>query len=362
MIAQRMPDRVLRVAHLTPGLEVGGLEKLLVEFACHADRRKVLLHFISLSTRGQLADDIEACGWPVTALGVASGFRPGLIVRLARLFRRLEIDVVHTHDDRSNIYGAPAARLARVRRVIHTRHHQGALLSRRQTWLVNLVARCTDRFVCVSRDGANRAVEHGVRQQRVTTIWNGIDVTRFAYSGPNPTGPAVIVARVSPEKDIESLLRATALVVREKPAFRLEIAGDGPCRQPLMQLARELGLNNNVTFLGHVKDIPELLTRCSFFVLSSQTEGVSLTLLEAMARGLPVVATRVGGNVEVVAEGETGLLVPCGDPAALALAMLECSSDPERAARMGRAARQRVEEYFDIRRMVSAYEDLYLQP
>src|SRR5262245_21398192 len=113
--------RPLRVVHVTLGLEVGGQEKLLVEMAMHSDRRRFELHFVSLTTRGALAGEIEIAGWPVTALEAPQGLRPSITLRLARLFARLRADVVHTHDERPNIYGAPAARLAGVRRVVHTR-------------------------------------------------------------------------------------------------------------------------------------------------------------------------------------------------------------------------------------------------
>src|SRR5262249_776717 len=152
---------------------------------------------------------------------------------------------------------------------------------------------------------------------KLYTILNGIDVEHFAYRGPQPGGPAVLVARLSPEKDVGTLIEAAARVVREEPSFRLEIAGDGVCMPELRERVREFGLEKHVTFLGQVSNVPELLARAGLFVLSSISEGVSLTLLEAMARGLPVVATDVGGNPEVVADGTTGLLVPARTPQAL---------------------------------------------
>jgi glycosyltransferase involved in cell wall biosynthesis len=349
----------LRVVHLTLGLDMGGQEQLLLEFARHADRAHFALHFVSLSTRGALADDLEALGWPVTALAVPPGLRPGLVLRLAGLFRRWQTDVVHTHDDRPLIYGAPAARLAAVSRVLHTRHGQAFWIKRRQTALVRVAAALADLFVCVSEDSARLTVRHGVAARRVVTIRNGIDLARFAYAGPAAGGPAVTVARLSPEKGIDHLVRAAALVVRQDPSFRLLVAGGGACLAALQELAGALGVGEQVRFLGQVRDIPGLLASAGLFVLPSLSEGVSLTLLEAMARGLPVVTTRVGGNPEVVAEGETGLLVPAQDPATLAAAILELRRDPERGRRMGLAGRERVERHFDVRRMVVAYEALY---
>jgi glycosyltransferase involved in cell wall biosynthesis len=355
-----MNTRRIRVAHVTLGLDVGGQEKLLVEFARHADRARFDLHFVSLGGRGVLAADIEALGWPVTALGRPSGLRPGLVPRLARLFRAWGADAVHTHDERPLVYGAPAARLAGVRRVIHTRHHADAVrLSRRQAALVRLAAALTDRYVCVSRDSAGRAAGQGVSRRKLAVVPNGIDLTRFPPSGGRDDGPAVCVARLSPEKDLDTLLKAAALASREDRAFTLEIAGDGPCRDDLVRTAAALGVGGRVRFLGPVRDVPALLARAGLFALSSRTEGVSLTLLEAMASGLAVVATRVGGNPEVVADGETGLLVPPADPPALAAALLRLRRDAADRRRMGEAGRRRAERLFDIRRMAAVYESLY---
>jgi glycosyltransferase involved in cell wall biosynthesis len=351
--------RRLRVAHVTFGLDVGGLEKLLAEFARHADRERFDLHFVSLGHGGAVAEEVAAAGWPVTALGVPTGLRPGLAFRLARLLRRIHADVVHTHDDRPHLYGTLAGRLAGVRRIVHTRHGQGINLSRRQAALVHLAAGWVDRFVCVSHDSARLAILQGVPARKVCTVWNGIDLARFPCTGPRPEGPAVIVARLSPEKDHATLLRAAALAVRADSSFRLEVAGDGPCRTDLHRLAEELGLTGHVRFLGAVRDVPALLARAGLFVLSSLSEGVSLTLLEAMASGLPVVATRVGGNPEVVVEDETGLLVGPGDPDGLARGLLSLWQDPDRCRRLGGAGRARVERHFDVRGMVAAYERMY---
>ena len=141
--------------------------------------------------------------------------------------------------------------------------------------------------------------------------------------------------------------------------MRVEVAGRGSCLEDLKGLAADLGVAERVTFLGEVRDIPALLGRARMFVQPSLSEGIPLTVLEAMARGLPVVATRVGGLPEVVVDGETGLLVPAADPPALAQAVLSLWRDPDAAGRMGEAGRKRVERVFDVRRMVADYEALY---
>ncbi|MCI0685072.1 MAG: glycosyltransferase [Gemmataceae bacterium] len=352
--------RPWRVAHVTLGLDVGGQEKLLVEFARRADRARFELHVIVMGGRGKLAAAIEACGWPVTALNEPPGLRPRLVWRLADHFRRLDCDVVHTHDDKPLMYSVPAARLVGVRRIIHTQHHGKLdILSRRQERVVAWTAHGVDRFVCVSHDSARQMIAQGVPARRVRVLCNGIDLARFRGHGPKPGGPIVTVARLSPEKDIANLLRAMALVSRDDTDARLEIAGDGPVREDLLSLAAELGLGPRVKFLGETNDVPALLARASLFVLPSQAEGISLTLLEAMASGLPVVATRVGGNPEVVNDGRTGWLVPPRDPEALADAIGRLRGDPAGAASMGSAGRSRAEACFDVRHMVARYEALY---
>jgi glycosyltransferase involved in cell wall biosynthesis len=352
-----------RVAHITLGLDTGGQEKLLVEFARHADRRRFELFFVSLTTGGRLGPQIDKEGWPVLALHEPAGFRPSIALHLLPWLRRWRIDVVHTHDSKPLIYGAPAARLAGVPRVVHTRHFtQLASISRRQTLLATLATRCVDAVVCVSEDSARVALTEGLSPARVHALHNGIDTERFGMRGPQRGGPAVLVARLSPEKDVATLLRAVALVARERADYRLEVAGSGVCLPQLRQLTDQLKLTEHIRFLGEVDDIPSVLARASCFVLPSLTEGISLTLLEAMASGLPVIATRVGGNPEVVAHGDTGVLVPPADPAALARAMLELHADHDRGQRMGQAGRRRVERHFEVRRMVAAYEAFYSSP
>jgi glycosyltransferase involved in cell wall biosynthesis len=350
--------RTTRVVHLVGQLDVGGMEKLLVEFARHADRKEFDLHFLCLGNRGPIADEIEQLGWPVTALEM-KGLSLGLYLRLAKRLRRMQADAVHTHNTRPLIVGGLSARLAGVSRVIHTRHGQRAVNSRRQKLAFRLASMTLNRFICVSQDSADLTAAEGVSSKRIGTIWNGIDIERF-QPGRGSRGPVVAVGRLSPEKDFATLIRAAAIASRRDPSFRLEIAGDGVCMPALRDLINQLGLNDSgIRLLGPVQDIPGLLSRASAFALSSLTEGVSLAIMEAMASGLPVVATRVGGNPEVIADGVTGLLVPPSDPEALAAALLAVWQNPDERLRMGERGRSRAAEQFDVRRMIASYERLY---
>ncbi len=352
---------ILRVVHVSFGLDVGGQEKLLVEFSRHADQSRFELVFVSLGDRGALAGDLENCGARVVTMGEPLGLKPRLLYRLSRMLRRMRPDVIHTHDHRALFYAGPAAWAARVPLVINTRHGKNFHLTPRQVAIGRHLARLVDRYVCVSDDVRSQCIAEGIAPSRLLTILNGIDVEQFAFSGPAPAGKIVAVARLSPEKDVANLVRAMAIAVRQDPGVCLEVAGDGPCLPELRRLVSDLGLGVCVSFLGQVRNVPGLLAQSGLFVLPSRSEGISLTLLEAMARGLPVVATRVGGTPEVVVEGQTGLLVPPGDPAALAEALLLLRRDPEAGRRMGAAGRRRVERLFDVRRMVAEYEELYRQ-
>ncbi|MBP3960475.1 glycosyltransferase [Gemmata sp. G18] len=355
-----MPQPTLRVVHIVGQLEVGGMEKLLVEFARHCDRDRFDLVFLALGRNGTVGDEIEALGWPVESLELAPGLNPWLVIRLSLLFRKLGADIVHTHNTRPLLYAGLAASLARVKRIIHTRHGQRFGSSRRENVMFRLAALTANRVVCVSHDSARLTRTEGVAPKRIRTLLNGIDITRLRPATPEHNNPVLAVGRFSPEKDFTNLVRAAAIAVRSDPTFRLEIAGDGRCMPDIRQQVTDLNLGGAVRLLGQISDIPTLLTQASCFTLASLTEGISLTILEAMAAGLPVVATRVGGNPEVITENETGLLVPASDPEALAAALLELWQDPTRRRKMGDAGRRRVEKHFDVRQMVAEYEKLYL--
>ena len=370
-----------RVVHVSLGTHVGGMEKLLVEFARFTDRSQFDLTFVSLQQRGDLASQIESYDCPVIAMNKTEGLKPALVARLAKTLRRIQPDVVHTHNTAAYVYGVAAAAIARVPRIIHTRHGQRFDSSRRQTMLFRGLSRWVERVVSVSSDGRQLTIDEGISPTKASTICNGVDLTRFPFVQNRPRGRAVVVARLSPEKDIVSLIRAMGILqetygrLSEQPRalvadrndnavsfaspWCLDIVGDGSERSSLESISRSLGLENVVEFHGMRDDVPTVLATASLFVLPSVTEGISLTLLEAMATGLPVVACDVGGNPEVVAHEETGILVPPQDPPALAEAMRTLQEDVTVAQQYGDAGRARVETKFCVRKMVRAYETLY---
>jgi glycosyltransferase involved in cell wall biosynthesis len=351
----------VRVVHLVSTLEVGGLEKVVVDLVTRRNR-SIEASVICLEHAGPLARDIEAAGATVEVLGDDAS-RATRLRRLVHRMRARRPDVLHTHNPAPHLIGAAAARIARVPVVVHTKHGRNYPGRPARVWLNRQLARFTDTVVAVSDDVADvcRGIEC-VPANRVRVIRNGVDTSRFA--GVRATAPAtraLSVGRLHPIKDHATLLHAVRVVADAEPDFHLDIVGDGVCRPSLEALAAQLHLEHHVTFHGERDDVRTFLARAGLFVLASTSEGVSLTLLEAMAVGLPIVATRVGGNPEVVTDGETGLLTRPRDPRAFADAVLHIVADSARARAMGEAGMRRARTHFDVADVVDSYERLYWQ-
>ncbi|MCA9054500.1 MAG: glycosyltransferase [Planctomycetaceae bacterium] len=356
----RMEPARKRVCHLSMTLQTGGLERLLVEFGRHHDCGRYELQFVALDLLGPPADELRDLGFEVETMRFSAIGKWTMLRRLAHWLRRERIDILHTHNTYPHFYGTLAARLAGVPVVVNTQHGRGCGSGWKDRCQFRLANRVSQRVVGVSEDARTLCQAQDPRSaRRMTRIWNGIDVGRFAFHGPADTLTAISVARLNPVKDFPTLLHGVALAHPQVPEFRLQIVGDGPERPRLEALREKLGLDEVVTFLGERADVPELLSRAGFFVSSSKTEGISLTLLEAMAVGLPVLTTSVGGNPEIVVEGETGRLVEPLNPDAIAAGVVTMCRERPRWEEMGRAGRDRVEQHFEIGRMIRNYEALY---
>lgn len=350
----------LRVCHLSMTLNTGGLERLLVDIGRFHDDAQFELSFVALDELGPPARELQKLGHPVFTVDLQRQGKLRAFSELTKILESRRIDLLHTHNTYAGFYGSLAARWAKVPAVINTQHGRGCGQGTKLRWQFRIANQLTDRIVGVSEDATGLCrSQDPPRARKMQCIWNGIDLDRFDFHGPRLEPIAISVARLSPEKNYETLLQAVRLVVDRVPEFRLKLVGDGSERSRLETLTKELGIGEHVEFLGERQDIPALLRTAGFFVSSSKTEGISLTLLEAMAVGLPIVTTRVGGNPEIVVPGETGKLVPPLDPAGLAAAMLEMLDEQSRWPEMARAARDRVERNFNIREMVRHYEELY---
>ena len=370
-------DRPIKVAHLVHALDVGGLEEVVLRLLAHTDRARFTPLVYALDAPGAMASELAALRVPLVVLHRAPRLDPALPLRLARRLVREGVRVLHTHNAGPHLYGALAARLARVAsngpgpRVVHTKHGRNDPVTSRKVLLNRFASALTDRVVAVSDDAADMAIRlEKVPQTKVMTIYNGVDTATFR---PGTSGAARArlglpeggfhvgsVARLAAVKDHATLLRAFAIVRKERPDAHLTLVGDGPERAALEARADAPDLVGSVHFVGERRDSAAVLPAFDVFALSSTSEGISLTLLEAASAGLPIVATRVGGTPEVVVDGETGCLVSPRDFAAFAAALGALARRPDRAA-LGRAGRVRVERWFSVERMARAYQDLYAE-
>lgn len=353
-------SRRLKVCHLSMTLETGGLERLLVDYGRFHNSEQFDLSFIALEGTGQPGDELCEAGYRIDQIQLS---KIGKIKGLRRLSQRLkenQIDILHTHNTYPQFYGSIAAKWAKIPVVINSQHGRGCGPNRKALWQFRIANELTTRIVGVSADATKLCQEQNrSNANKMQCIWNGIDLDRFQFHGPKDELTAISVGRLSPEKDYGTLLKATKIVSEAYPTFHLKLIGDGKERTALEAQTDELGIKENVRFLGERSDVHDLLGSAGFFVSSSTTEGISLTLLEAMAVGLPIVTTAVGGSPEIVVPGETGKLVPSQQPETLATAMIEMIDERPLWPDIGRAARDRVEENFNVRTMIQQYETLY---
>jgi glycosyltransferase involved in cell wall biosynthesis/cellulose synthase/poly-beta-1,6-N-acetylglucosamine synthase-like glycosyltransferase len=353
-------DRPLRVVHVVIALEIGGLEMVVASLAQQIGRR-FALHVICLEGLGPIASRFEHSGVSVECIGRPETSIGSSVLRLRRRLKALRPDVIHTHNEKAHIRGALATLgLRPAPALVHTRHGESRALGRAA--LANRLAVWRSGFlVSVSEQASAISRAEGAPSHRVRVIRNGIDLGRHDSASKRDSlrSRVVAVGRLTPVKDLQTLLHAARILADTDPAFRLDIVGDGPSRVALERLRRELQLERHVTFHGAREDVRAVLAEAQLFVQSSLSEGISLTLLEAMAAGVPIVATRVGGTPEVVDHGVTGLLVAPSDPKWLAAAMLTILNDRALAQRMSEAARARAERYFNVRLMAASYESLY---
>jgi glycosyltransferase involved in cell wall biosynthesis len=357
------------VLSLTPG----GTERLVLEIARRI-RPVAESAICCLDEPGPWARQAVESGIPVTALHRLPGVRASIAYGLAVEARRWGADVLHCHQYSPFVYGSLAALFAKPFRLVVTEH--GRLSddapSRKRRLVNPVLSRVPDALFAVSGELRDYLVAAGCAADRVVVNRNGIDV------GPRPTNRHLqagrrlldvpedafvlgTVARLDPVKDLGTLVRSLRALRAEVPDAILVIVGDGPERAVIAEGVTALGLEDAVLFTGHREDARTLMPAFDVYVNSSLSEGISLTLLEAMAAALPIVATRTGGTPEVVIHGETGLLVAPRDPVALAAACEELSRDSFRRRAFGDRGRDRVAREFALEAMVDRYLQTYLR-
>lgn len=360
----RVPVTVLQVL---PEVDPGGAERIVLSLARHLPGDRFHVEIATLDGRGSLAEEFRSLGCPVRDLGVKDSLH--LIVagrRLRELIGAVRPAIVHSHLLRAHLAAAGAGRCPGVVATAATEHQADP-----RRWALRLLRRATRRTTIVTAvsDGVRRhLLAAGFDAGRVTTIANGIEldpIDRAARLAPAELGlppearMALFVGRLTRQKGLDVLLAAMARLAPDVPAIHLLVAGDGEARSSLEGLASRLGLSARVHFLGRRDDVSQLMKTAHLAVLPSRWEGLSLVLLEAMAAGLPVVATRVEGQAEVIEDGVSGLLVPSEDPAGLAEAMRRLLGDAALSARLGEAAAEKVRREHSAETMAARYAELY---
>lgn len=374
------PAGVPLVVHVVDRLGVGGMENGLVNIINGTDPTRLRHAVVCLRAAGAFQSRLTQPNVPVLVLGKKDGKDPAAYLRLWRLLRRLRPDVVHTRNLPAADMVVPA-RLSGASVVVHGEHGRDAIeedgANRRYNLLRRWVSPLVDGYVVVSRDIEGwLSGTVGVPAAKVRRICNGVDSRRFlpSLTGRRPlpaadgfAGPGHVVfgtvGRMQTVKDQVTLARAFCRAVATLPdgraRLRLALIGDGPLLGECRAVLADAGLTDLAWMPGARHDVPDLLRGLDVFALPSRTEGICNTILEAMSSGLPVLATDVGGNPELVTPSRTGLLVPPSDPEALAAAMVRYAESPALRRAHGAAGRRTVLTSFALEVMVEAYLDAY---
>lgn len=358
------------ILHLIETSGPGGAEKMLISLVENLDKSRYQ-SLIGLLRDGWLNTQFRLRGFETVIIPQRRGLDAGWVYKCIKLIRQKHVDLLHAHEFTMNVYGSIAAWNTGVPVIttVHGKGYYGDNWWRRLAY--RFVARQVFQMVAVSVDIRRLLIERiGVRSHNLVTIYNGIDSKAYCPSegreqmrkelGIAETAPVIgTIGNLYPVKGHTYLLKAAGRVVRMFPESLFLIVGRGGLLQNLQEEARQFGIERNVRFLGFREDIPNLLQAMDLFVLPSLSEGLALSLLEAMSAALPVIATDVGGNPEVVLDGETGFLVPPKDPESLALKIMFLFRNRSLAQKLGVNGQQRVEEKFNLERMVSAYQQFY---
>jgi glycosyltransferase involved in cell wall biosynthesis len=363
----------VRILLLSTSMGMGGADKQLLSAAHEMRARGHDILIVSLTALGPMGLEARTLGLRTESLEMPRGIPdPRGMVRLVRLVREWRPDVVHSHMVHANLMARMLRIFAPVPVLVSTIHniYEGGRILMTGYRLTNNLA---DHMTIVSQAAADRFINEGiVPKPMLTVIPNGVDTDRF-QNVPNGVRQSLratlglagefvwlAVGRFEVAKDYPNMLHAFAAVRQQQPAAVLLLVGGGSLQAETEALAESLGLSGRVRFLGIRPDVPELMTAADAYVMSSAWEGMPIVLLEAAAAGLPVVATLVGGNHEVISDKETGFLVPPRDSEALGRAMLRLMQTPERERRiMGERGRDYVQRQYRLSRVVDRWEEIY---
>jgi sugar transferase (PEP-CTERM/EpsH1 system associated) len=367
------------IVHVIHRFGIGGLENGVVNLINHMPEERYRHAIVCLQGYTDFRKRLQRENVAIHDMAKRDGHDPGVYWRLFRIFRQLRPAIVHTRNLSAMEVQAVAA-LAGVPGRVHGEHGRDTYdlhgRNRKYNLLRRLVRPFIGHYIAVSQDLQNWLMSAvGVKRGNISQIYNGVDSIRFrpAQTPRAQLGPPGFfdennivvgsVGRMAAVKDYPNLVQAFLKLLHQdttlRDRLRLLIVGEGEARNTCLRVMNQHGVGQLAWLPGERSDIPELMAAMDIFVLPSLGEGISNTILEAMATGLPVIATRVGGNPELVQEGITGRLVPPADPDALAQALLEYVRDDDRRHAHGRAAREIIDRQFSIPAMVQGYLSVY---
>lgn len=363
----------MRIVHLVENLNLGGAERVVVDLVGEQVRRGDHCMVVCLFEPGALAAELEGIGVTVVALHKPSGPSAKTAWQLRKILREHQAEILHSHNAMAHYYGVFASIGLKLRR-FNTRHGMGTLLgNRRQQWLYRLAMTLTDRACFVCDAAQQRFIKDGlISADKAITVYNGIATSRYRHGGQpgalrgllavdENVRLLVTVGRLNPAKNHPLLLAAFVRLAKNYPDLHLVIIGDGAGMQVLEKLRGDSGVAERIHLPGARADVPALLADAALFVLSSQTEGFSLSLLEAGAARVPVVATDVGGNGEIIADSVRGRLVPPDNIEALATAIGDLLDSPAQSGQYIDALAAWVDQHCTLAAMAQAYHQVYLR-
>src|SRR5579859_1733433 len=368
-----------KIFFLLDSLNVGGTEVQAVELAIRLSRRRSYEVTLGcLRARGPLLERLTGSSVRIREFYPKGGFDSvhGVyqMFRLAMFLRRGGFKIVHSHDLYANLLGIPAAVIARVPVIISSQRdlsHLDLYRTKRRVWIRRMQNLST--AVLANSNAVRESVlaDNRFPAGKIRVIYNGVDTGKFrqgsrdrSWLAPDGADERWIVLVGNMHSDVKGhpwLIAAAAAVVRQFPQTRFVLAGDGACRREFEQLVAQLGIQRHFLFLGRTDDVPRVLSCSDIAVLPSKAEGLPNAVLEYLAAALPTVASRVGGNAEIIQDGKNGLLVPPEDSTALASALLRLLRDPEFAATLGKNGREYVAGEFSFQRLIEKTDQLYTE-
>jgi glycosyltransferase involved in cell wall biosynthesis len=360
-----LPPQVSVAVFLTR-FQPGGTERQMIELIRRLDPSRFRVHVACFDKSGAWLPRVAERAASLVEFPIRGFARPRTIAALlgfARWCRRERIEVVQTCDLYANVFGLPGAALAGVPVRIGSRRELNPDKAPGQIRLQRQAYRCATTVVANSAAARDILEQEGLAPASIAVVPNGIEATlypdRDAVTARRPVRSVITVANLRPEKSHETLIAAAELVAAEFPDVQFQVVGDGLRRAELEALVRAGGLERRVRFLGHREDVPRLLAEADVFVLPSRSEAFPNCAIEAMAAGLPVVASATGGLLDLIEHGHTGLLFEPGNPEALAAALRHLFTDRGTAAGIGQRAQTQVRQRYSFERMVRSFEDLY---